>query len=214
MRRCGWMQACLVSALTVAAVGCRSKKTELPDPCAHGGCQVQTCELGICEDEDPFAGLTVAQHSNAAGTYEESLAATCPFAPEEVPEWETLIDDSKIPEFNQRRSRKSNMKAGQGFLQDHQLHEYLLGVQGNLFECLDLAACYNAEVGSTGELDFEFWLEPDGRVSAVSVTPSEGLDQPVVRACARKSVFQARFPSYNGGGMLVSYRVEISTGTM
>lgn len=208
-----WGVALCVLTLTAAA-GCRSKASKTPDPCANGGCDVTPCELGVCEDEDPFAGLTVTQHSNAAGTYDESLSASCPFAPEEIPEWETLIDDSSIPEFDQRRSRRSNMKAGNSFLQDHELHEHLLGVQGSLFECLDIAACYDAEVAATGELDFEFWLEPDGRVTAVSVTPSEQLDQPVVRACARKSVFSARFPSWNGGGMLVSYRVEISEGAM
>ena len=46
-----------------------------------------------------------------------------------------------------------------------------LQMQGRLFECLDLAACYSEDVLSTGELDFRFELEPDGRVSAVSVKP-------------------------------------------
>lgn len=205
--------AICVLSLTALA-GCHGRASATSDPCANGGCDVTPCELGVCEDDDPFSGGTITQHSNAAGSYDENLSATCPFAPEEIPEWETLIDDSTIPEFDQRRARKSNMKAANSFLQDHELHEHLLGVQGSLFECLDIAACYDAEIAATGELDFEFWLEPDGRVSAVSVTPSEELDQPVVRACARKSVFSARFPSWNGGGMLVSYSVEISQGTM
>jgi hypothetical protein len=122
-----------------------------------------------------------------------------------------LADDSHIPEFKKGRDRRTNYKAGRAFLQDHELHERLLEMQGRLFECLDLAACYSEDVLSTGELDFNFELEPDGRVSAVSVQPSTELDQPLVRACARRSLYDATFPTWNGGRMVVSYRVEIST---
>jgi hypothetical protein len=85
-------------------------------------------------------------------------------------------------------------------------------MQGQLFDCLDLAACYSEDLISTGEMDFQFELEPNGRVSAVSVEPSAELDQPVVRACARRSVYETQFPAWRGARMVVSYRVEIDEG--
>jgi hypothetical protein len=203
-------------AIGVAALGgCHTRTNARSSaPCAGGHCDVHGCELGICdESDDPFASMssTISNHSQSAGAFSESENATCPFVDEELPPLETYVDDSTIPEFDGRRSRRTNMKAGQAFLQDHELHQHLLGVQGALFECLDIAQCYDDDVVSNnGALDFEFWLEPDGTVSAVSVEPTETLDQPVIRACARRSVYNARFPAYNGGGMKVSYSVEFS----
>jgi hypothetical protein len=202
--------ALVIGVLALSA--CQKNGKGSTDPCANGQCEVQDCELGICDDsDDPFAGRTISSHSQSAGAFSESENATCPFVEGELPPLETFLDDSKIPEFDKRRRRKTNFSSGQKFLQDNELHEYLLGVQGALFECLDVAQCYNEEVvADSGALDFEFWLEPDGTVSAVSVKPTEELDQPVIRACARKSVFNARFPAWNGGGMAVNYSVEFS----
>jgi hypothetical protein len=197
--------------VALALTGCQ-KQGATADPCANGQCDIQDCELGICDDsDDPFAGSTIASHSQSAGAFSESENAVCPFTEEEVPPLEEFVDDSTIPEFNTRRRRRTNMAAGHSFLQDHELHEHLLGVQGALFECLDIAQCYDEEViANSGALDFEFWLESDGKVTAVTVTPTEELDQPIVRACARKSVYNAQFPTWNGGGMKVSYSVEFS----
>lgn len=198
-----------IGVLVVSACHGRSASV---DPCANGQCEVKDCELGICDKaDDPFSGSTISSHSQAAGAFSEGENATCPFLEEELPPLEVYLDDSTIPEFDRRRRRRTNMAAGQTFLQDHELHQHLLGVQGALFECLDVAQCYNEDViANTGALDFEFWLESDGTVSAVSVSPTEELDQPVIRACARKSVYNARFPAWNGGGMVVSYSVEFS----
>ncbi len=142
----------------------------------------------------------------------ERLSAECPFPQSEIPPIEVLLDDSNIPEYRRSRKRRDNHAEGQAFLQDHELHEHLLSVQGDLFECLDLAACYDLEAAGTGALDFQFELEPTGEVSAVSVLPSDALDQPIVRACARRSVYQSRFPSWSGSRMVVDYSVEISEG--
>ncbi len=199
-----------VSLLAVAS-GCSRKGT---DPCANGACDgVPECELGICEgDELQLGGRTISNHSFNEGTTNERMSAECPFRESEIPPMESLLDDSHIPEYRRARRRSANHTEGQDFLQDHELHEHLLTVQGALFECLDLAACYDLEAAGTGALDFQFELEPDGKVSAVSVTTSMRLDQPIVRACARRSVFESQFPSWSGSRMVVDYRVEISEG--
>jgi hypothetical protein len=204
-----WWCVLVVGGLALAACK-RSRGSD--DPCAGGACnELQDCELGVCPDDDPFAGSTIAGHSPIAGTENENLQAECPFADGEVPPMEELLNDTSIPEFRRGRARRTNYSAGAEFLQDHQLHENLLQMQGRLFECLDVAACYSEEVLATGALDFEFELEPSGRVSAVSVQPSAELDQPLVRACARRSLYEAKFPTWRGGRMVVSYSVEIST---
>lgn len=193
----------------LAVLGCRREDTTTPDPCEGGDCQTQ-CEFGPPPCWDPFEGKTVSNHSPIAGTFDDDLNASCPFPPEEVPPLEALLDDSKIPEFDRGRRRRTNYSSGGQHLQDHELHQHLLGVQGALFECLDLAACYQeGEPVGTGELDFRFELEPNGQVSAVSVQPSAGLDQPIVRACARRSVYEFKFPSWKGARMVVDYRVQI-----
>lgn len=204
----GGVFACGVLVL----LGCHGRGSKSQDPCANGACDnIQTCELGLCE-EDPLLekAQTVATHSPNAGTFREGEQANCPYAESELPPMEELIDDSKIPEFERGRGRRSNMNAGRAFLQDHELHEHLLGVQGALFTCLDMAACYQEQPVVRGALDFDFELEPDGHVSAVSVAPSEELNNPVVLACARKSLYEFRFPSWNGGRMIVSYSIEFS----
>ncbi len=212
---CSWA-ASAAMALTLAAVGgCAGRNAE-PDLCANGACEgLVDCELGICDEEDdPLAGRTKSTHSLAAGVTHDNVSASCPFTAEEVPSVDALLDDSSIPEFRRNRARTTNHQEGQGFLQDYELHEHLLSVQGALFECLDLAACYDLEAAGTGELDFQFELEPDGRVSAVSVSPSDEIDQPIVRACARRSVFESQFPSWNGSRMVVNYSVQISEGAI
>lgn len=193
------------------AAGCASRKHS--DPCANGACDgIPECELGLCDDDLVLGGRTISSHSLEEGTTNERLSAQCPFPQNEIPQMETLLDVSKIPEYRRSRQRRDNHAQGAAFLQDHELHEHLLTVQGALFECLDLAACYDLEAVGTGALDFQFELEPNGQVSAVTVVPSPELDQPIVRACARRSVYESTFPSWAGSRMVVDYSVEISEG--
>lgn len=158
---------------------------------------------------DMFGGSTVRQHSDQAASFAE-LSEGCPYAPEDVPPIESL-DDGSIPEFNASRSRRSNMYRGDEFLQDIDLHAHMLGMQGELFACVDLAACYEdgAKLSGQGDLDFAFELHPDGRVVAVSVSPSPGLDHPSVIACARRTLLRYRFPRYDGGQLMIDYTVTI-----
>jgi len=211
----------IAGAAMLLVVGCHKNPRSAAafDVCANGACEATTtCEFAACHDEHAptktkVKESTITSHSPNAAVFNDRERATCPVAKSDLPPIETLVDDSDIPEYNRARTRRTNMGSGQEFLQDWELHEQLLHVQGAFFDCLDLAACYAQEPASTGELDFMFELEPDGRVSAVSVAPSEELDDPVVRACARRSVFQTRFTSWKGGRMVVSYNLEISLGT-
>lgn len=165
------------------------------------------CELGSCMTSD--TELMSRDHSPMAGTIVEG-SSECPYAASELPAKEKLVNDKDIPEFNRGRARNTNYAAASKRVQDIDLHEQLLNVQGRIFECIDLLACYDDEAVDfpAGELDFQFELEPTGKVSAVSVKPSEGLEDPIVRACARRSLYEFEFPSWQGARMVVSYRLE------
>jgi hypothetical protein len=202
-------------ALTVAfglllVAGCQRQVTTSPDPCADGGCGEASCEFGSCGFEFDRSRSTISSNSPRAGTFAEGTSASCPYNPDELPPMEALLDDSIVPEFKRNRSRSANNGSGGGFLQDHEIHSHMLGYQGRLFDCLDMAACYAEHELGDGELDFEFELEPSGKVSAVSVKTSEQFSSPVVLACARKSLYEFRFPSYQGARMVVSYSLQIS----
>src|SRR5690606_16631256 len=155
---------------------------------------------------------TMTARSPREATFDEKESSECPFPKDEIPPLAKLLDDSDIPEYSRARNRRTNFASGEQFLQDWQLEQELMRAQGAFFTCLDVAACYADEPASTGQLDFLFELEPDGRVSAVSVAPSSELDQPIIRACARRSVYETKFPTWRGGRMVVSYNLAISLG--
>jgi len=161
------------------------------------------------DDCGSLGGSTIRQHSDQAVTV-TSLSQGCPYAPDDVPPIASL-DDGSIPEVNRRRSRRSNMNRGNEFLQDIDLHEHMMGMQGDLFACVDLAACYEdgAKLSGYGDLDFDFELHPDGQVVAVSVKPSPGLAHPSIVACARRTLAEYRFPRYDGGQMFITYTVTM-----
>jgi hypothetical protein len=192
----------------LVAAGCE-KRSEAPDPCAGGGCEAEACPLCDLDADGAGPTSTVRQHSDRSGTLAEGLLGECPLPEEEVPPLAEL-DSSSIPEFDGKRSRRSNMNAGEVALQEIDLHEHMMGMQSRIFECIDLAACYEGgDALGGGDLDFRFELAPSGKVMAVSVTPSEGLAHPGVVHCARRSLYELRFPRYDGGAMMVSYSMQI-----
>lgn len=198
----------LLGLLGVAAC---EKDVASVDPCSNGACApVADCELGDCVDGLP---TLASSHSPIAGTEVEE-GATCPYLDGALPAKDTLLDTKDIPEFKKGRSRRTNMDTGEGTPQNIDLHAQLMPVQGRIFECIDIAACYSSSMDPfvSGDLEFQFELESDGRISAVSVLPSSTLSDPLVSACARRSLFEYKLPEYDGARMTVSYRVEIGEG--
>lgn len=166
-----------------------------------------------CNPADPcnemFRGATVREHSEQAGSFAD-LTEGCPYAPDEVPDPGSLVEGG-VPEFNAARDRASNMHRGEERLQEIDIHAHMMGMQPQIFACVDLASCYEdgAELPGQGDLDLFFELHPDGHVAAVSVKASPGLDHPSVVACTRQAMFEYRFPSYDGGQMMVEYTISI-----
>ncbi|MBC8072133.1 MAG: hypothetical protein IAG13_27680 [Deltaproteobacteria bacterium] len=210
------MTSRVVRPLAIAVLGLvacrRDAATDSPDPCRDGSCApAADCTLGDCMTDGVPA--LVSKHSPQAGTEVED-GASCPFVDGELPPRAEIADDSNIPEFKRGRSRRQNNDTGSGKPQDIELHEQLMGMQGRIFECIDLAACYSSDIDPfvAGEIEFQFELEPTGKVSAVSVKPSPSLSDPIVRACARRSLYEHTFSDWDGARMVVSYRVEVGEG--
>lgn len=181
-------------------LGCgRRSSTEIPQ--ADTSCNP-------ADDCNDLIGSTVRDHSEQAGTF-AALSTGCPHAPDQVPPLETLAQG--VPEFNRARNRASNMNRGEGRLEEIDLHEHLMAMQPQIFACIDRAACYEggAELPGYGDLEFELELRPDGHVAAVSVKASPGLDHPSVVACARRTLFEFPFPTYDGGQMMLEYTMTI-----
>ncbi len=194
----------VLGAGLLLGLGCgRASRTEAPRAAAGD----PSCNPA--DDCNEIYGSTVRQHSDRAGTF-APLATGCPYAPGEVPPLEPRAD-AGVPELVRTRSRASNMHRGDERLQEIDLHEHMMGMQGQIFACVDLAACYKdgAKLTGKGELAFELELGPDGRVVAVSVQVSPGLDHPSVVACARRTMFDYRFPRYDGGQMMLEYTMTI-----
>jgi hypothetical protein len=195
----------VIGVVLGSAFGCQKERTAVPDPCPNGECEsyCYVCDL----EADP--NYTVRQHSTDRGTEVEGNVGQCPLDANKVPPLASL-DSSSIPEFNAQRSRASNMNRGNARLQDVDIHEHMMGFQARIFECIDLAACYEGgDAIGGGDIDFEFELAPTGKVLAVSVHPSTGLAHPAVSHCARRSLYELRFPSYDGGQMMVTYSMTI-----
>lgn len=193
-------------SLVVCALGagCQARRGASAEPTARTSADPGHDDLGhLFEDE------TIRSHSPQAGTYAE-LSEGCPYAPDEVPSIDALADPA-IPEFNRRRARRTNMHRGHERIHDIDLHAHMLGMQGQIFECVDVAACYDdgTALRGDGDLLFDFELLPSGKVAAVSVQASEGLDHPSVVACARQTMYEYRFPKYDGGQMMVEYVMTI-----
>lgn len=201
----------LLLAVSGVGVGCERESLATVDPCGNGACAPQPdCELGDCVDGLP---TLASSHSQSAGT-EIEAGASCPYLDGVLPAKAAVLDTRDIPEFKRARSRRTNMDVGEDTRQNIDLHAELMPVQGAIFECIDIAACYSSDMDPfvSGDLEFQFELEADGHISAVSVVPSATLSDPVVAACARRSVFEFKLPNYEGARMTVSYRVEIGEG--
>ena len=137
--------------------------------------------------------------------------AECPFDPDEVPPLEDLVADVKLPEFRADRSRASNYLSGDDYLDDVTLSEHMAGVQDQILDCIDIAACYADEtnVELVGEVAMELEVSSSGRVRAASVDVTEALAVDPIVPCARRAIAGLRFPEIDGGNTFVSYALTI-----
>jgi hypothetical protein len=161
------------------------------------------CQDGVCKKNPFWTGLSEEVEDAPA-------QATCPYAPQEVPPIEEH-DDSDIPQFDPTRTRTVNAGeiGGDGErLGDDVLDEHLAAIHDRLIDCIDLGACYSEQPPAGGDFEFVLRLAGTGRVEAVTVQTSEALGIEPIVACARRSVYELQFPTFDGT-MTVTYAVTI-----
>lgn len=195
-----WLTSLQLAA--VCGAGCAASSPELVAPLDARECAAACAPLA---DDEPMLERVEGQDVQY---YEVPQAGECPLDADELPPF-SEVDDSGVPEFDMARMRLSNMYSGDESLPEQVLLGHLQFATSEVFECLSLAACYEGEEIGRGEIEFAFEVEPAGRVRAVNVAASEALDRWGLVACARRAIYETRFPAYDGGSAFVRYTLEL-----
>ncbi len=132
----------------------------------------------------------------------------CPYGKGEVPPYEP-VDDGHVPRLDAKRSRLTNMDAGDAKIHNEALLGLLDHATAEVLNCVSLSACYDDRALEPGSIDLKFEVAPTGEVRGVNVEPSAGLDHTGIRPCARLAIWETEFPAFDGADMLVSYELDI-----
>ncbi len=138
---------------------------------------------------------------DAAGPVDEAAA------PDEAPPPFHPVDDSKIPQFKQLDEQTLDLKAGSERLSESELDRHFAQVTPAIQRCVTTASAYE-EIGS-GSLRFKLRVLPSGKVEGVTLTAPASLRVWGIPPCARKAVYEHRFPAFDGPAMVVSFGVDI-----
>lgn len=117
------------------------------------------------------------------------------------------VDDRKIPEFSAAEPQALDMKAGSERLSEAVLDQHFARVHPAIVDCVTTASRYG-ELGS-GDLKFKLRILPTGKVESVSVTAPASLRVWGIVPCARKAVFDHRFPGFDGPAIAVNFGVDV-----
>ncbi|MBA3545894.1 MAG: hypothetical protein H0T76_05370, partial [Nannocystis sp.] len=117
------------------------------------------------------------------------------------------VDDRKIPEFSAGEPQTLDMKAGSERLSEQVLDQQFARVNPAIERCVTTASRYG-EIGSGG-LKFKLRIMASGKVESVSVTAPASLRVWGIVPCARKAVFEHRFPAFDGPAIAVNFGVDI-----
>lgn len=128
-------------------------------------------------------------------------------APSQAPPPFVPVDDSKIPQFSNAEPQTLDLKAGSERLSESELDRHFAQVTPQIQRCVTTASAYGDI--PAGSLKFKLRILPSGKVESVSCTVGSGLKVWGIPACARKAVYDHRFPSFDGAAMGVSFGVDI-----
>ncbi len=132
------------------------------------------------------------------GVEEPAGEALPPFVP---------VDDSRVPQFSNAEAQTLDMKAGTERLSESELDRHFAQVTPQIQRCVTTASAYG-EIGA-GSLKFKLRVLPSGKVESVSLTAPASLRVWGIPSCARRAVYDHRFPSYDGAAMGVTFGVDI-----
>jgi len=202
--------------LGVGALACSPPPTEPCDgrcgpgtECVADRCQAQVEASPAAEAPAPRRGRRGkrGRRGAAPGEAGEPGAAAGDAADEAAPPPFVAVDDRKIPEFSAAAPQTLDMKAGSERLSEAVLDQHFARVNPAIEACVATASRHG-EVGA-GSLKFKLRILPDGKVEAVSVSAPASLRVWGIVPCARKAVFEHRFPAFDGPAIAVNFAVDI-----
>ncbi len=118
-----------------------------------------------------------------------------------------VVDDRGIPEVDDNRTQVMDLKAGSERLSQTVIDQHIGQITPAIQRCI--AAAGSAGEEARGKLSFRLQINPSGKVEAVSLTPPKAISTTNIPACARKAVYDHRFPAFDGMAMTVRFAVEI-----
>jgi hypothetical protein len=132
----------------------------------------------------------------------------CPYPADDIPPF-VPVDDQHVPGLDPRRSRLTNMDAGEETIHNEALLSHLDRATNEVLQCVSVSACYDERPFEPGSIDLTFEVGPDGKVRGVDVEPTPGLDHTGIRECTRLAIWDTKFPAFDGADMVVSYQLDI-----
>ena len=201
-------QSAALVALSLALWGCAGSKSDASDPgteperhVAHGHA------IATIEREGSEAMLERIEDEDTHWV-ELPNFGECPYEEDEIPPYEAP-DDSHVPGLDPKRTRLTNMDAGEATIHNEALLKLLDHATLEVLECVSLSACYDERPLEPGVIDLKFEVAPNGDVRGVDVEPTPGLDHTGIRQCARLAIWETHFPAFDGADMVVTYELEI-----
>ncbi|PCC75167.1 hypothetical protein SAMN02745121_03625 [Nannocystis exedens] len=219
-----------LAALALAAsFACEpAPKPDCPAPCEPGS----TCVEGQCVADAPVATPVPDDgkkkkkrrkkkrvRRTTAGSTAAGGAAPAPAADDEIGEVEEAepaadklppfvpVDDRKIPQFSNDKAQTIDLEAGSERPSERVLDQHFAKITPKITDCVITASRYG-DVGS-GRLAIQLRLQPSGKVESVSVKAPASLNVWGIVPCARKAVYDHRFPSYDGPSVGVDFAVDV-----
>lgn len=117
------------------------------------------------------------------------------------------VDDRKIPQFSANKTQAIDLKAGSERPSERELDRHFAQITPKITRCVVTASRYG-EIGK-GRLAVKLRLLPSGKVESVSVKAPASLAVWGIVPCARKAVYDHRFPSYDGPSVAVDFGVDV-----
>ncbi|MEZ4453949.1 MAG: hypothetical protein R3B09_31115 [Nannocystaceae bacterium] len=194
----------------ISPMACHKKTSEKPGECA-GMCGKGTrCDGAACvvDYSQDICGTPYQSEPEVEMEPPVESWGVCDQDRSSLPAF-VAADDSKIPQFDANATMVLDMNAGTERLRDDVLNAEMRKIEHEINACLNTAACYNGGRLGSGEIGFRFRVMGNGTVHSVSIEAPQDLTVYGVVPCARKVIFQHKFPKFDGQNMVVKYTIEL-----
>jgi hypothetical protein len=214
----------LCGALLVAAVACEAAPAkDCGGQCGPGTACVEDRCVPVAPEAAPAPEKPKKSKkkrrrvrrtgSAGAGAPEPAGGAAADPAPDDAPEPSEppppfrAVDDRSIPEFSNKEAQTIDLNAGSERPSERVLDQHFARVTPKISDCVVTASRYG-DVGS-GRLAVKLRILGSGKVESVSVKAPKALDVWGIVPCARKAVYDHRFPSFDGPAVGVDFAVDV-----